>query len=499
MAPRADIQRQLLERDSRFAGNLGAILYVVSGLVVLATSWMLPPEVDQAPLIAMAMGAVLVGALLPTLPWERWSHRPAFAVVVLAHTQIAVAGWWVPGSVEHYLPLYVMSYLYVGMTQAPLASLLVAPLTIASFLVATAGGTTNLVNFVALLPLAVVAAEVLSRLLARQHQHLDEIALVLDATKRLVAAADVDDAARVIGELTLDLLHPELVTVLVADRNQPSRFVSRMQSDGFAPLGTLVLDVLREASGIATAVRNGQTTLIADAATSTAVSRRLVEATDAGSVVYVPLMEQTTAVGAIVGVWHRAGKRLDVSSTQVMDLVAAEVGPILSRLRDRDRLSWEAETDPLTGIANRRTFNRALDASQHGDALVMIDLDHFKQVNDRFGHAEGDEVLRVLAQSLTHAAREGDCVSRFGGEEFAAVLVGAGVEGSRSFLARVREQWTTSNPPTTFSAGFAVRGEAEAPLLTLGRADAALYMAKDGGRNLDVEAPAATLTRQPSA
>ena len=157
-------------------------------------------------------------------------------------------------------------------------------------------------------------------------------------------------------------------------------------------------------------------------------------------------------------------------------------------------MNVEADTDPLTGLANRRTFNRAIDATGPGDALVMIDLDHFKAVNDAHGHAVGDEVLRTLSACLTEVARDEDCVARFGGEEFAAILPRAGAAGVRSFLARLRERWASTDPLTTFSVGYAVRGPGEAAMLTLGRADRALYDAKDRERGTDVEAALSSLT-----
>jgi len=202
----------------------------------------------------------------------------------------------------------------------------------------------------------------------------------------------------------------------------------------------------------------------------------------------VPMYDRGGPVGAIALLWHRAGERLAASASQVVDLVAAEAGPILNRLRDRERLNVEAETDPLTGLANRRTFNRALDQSEPGDALVMIDLDRFKRVNDEHGHAAGDETLRMLGACLRQAAREGDCIARFGGEEFAVILPAANADGVRAFLVRLRGLWAAAEPLTTFSAGFALRGKSEGSVFTLGRADRALYDAKDYGRNTDVEA-----------
>ena len=156
------------------------------------------------------------------------------------------------------------------------------------------------------------------------------------------------------------------------------------------------------------------------------------------------------------------------------------------RLRESAALAHDAETDPLTQLANRRTFARALATMQPGDALVLVDLDHFKQVNDRFGHQVGDDTLRLLARNLRDTARQVDCVARYGGEEFAVVLPEAGIEGAQAMLNRFRRVWGSHQPVTTFSAGIARHEAGRTPRETLRLADAALYAAKAAGRDCDM-------------
>jgi diguanylate cyclase (GGDEF)-like protein len=123
-----------------------------------------------------------------------------------------------------------------------------------------------------------------------------------------------------------------------------------------------------------------------------------------------------------------------------------------------------------------------LDDLQIGDAIAILDLDHFKQVNDTFGHVRGDEVLQTLGAFLSSQVRSTDDVARFGGEEF--VVVVRGVEGvAVETVERLLASWRATSPMTTLSAGVAIRQSGETGEATFLHADEALYGAKNAGRN----------------
>jgi diguanylate cyclase (GGDEF)-like protein len=136
-----------------------------------------------------------------------------------------------------------------------------------------------------------------------------------------------------------------------------------------------------------------------------------------------------------------------------------------------------AEIDPLTGVRNRRGFDSALaDAASTGQpyALILIDLDDFKRVNDEEGHPAGDAVLRSVAVTATGVARKGDCVARIGGDEFAILAPGAGASGVLRLLRDLRE---CMEHAATFAAGL-VPDDARTPEELMTHADARLLAQK---------------------
>ena len=160
-------------------------------------------------------------------------------------------------------------------------------------------------------------------------------------------------------------------------------------------------------------------------------------------------------------------------------------------IRERDHL---ARTDPITGLMNRRAAEEVLEreasrAQRFGSriSVALIDIDHFKQVNDRFGHAAGDDALRATAQVLTSAMRGVDVAARWGGDELLAILPATGLEGARSFGERVRAAveglGASVMRGATLSVGVAELQPGEGWDEAVRRADAKLYEAKDAGRN----------------
>ncbi len=197
-----------------------------------------------------------------------------------------------------------------------------------------------------------------------------------------------------------------------------------------------------------------------------------------------------------------------VNSTPYTQAMKDVMGGILSVYRNFQNLLDYSERDSLTGLLNRKTFDEKFSkmtayvpppdgTGQEGDErqcseeprehwMAMVDIDHFKRINDSFGHLYGDEVLILVANLLRASFRTQDRIFRFGGEEFMILLRSATLDDARRIFERFRASVEQHNFPqvgrVTISLGF-VKITAQTPVVLLGRADQALYYAKAHGRN----------------
>jgi diguanylate cyclase (GGDEF)-like protein len=169
---------------------------------------------------------------------------------------------------------------------------------------------------------------------------------------------------------------------------------------------------------------------------------------------------------------------LTAGSAVVVRLLSERIERLVAELR------LAASTDPLTGLLNRRAFEERLERElartrRSGEpcGLLLVDVDRFKELNDRFGHASGDDALTALARTLAGAVRAVDTVARIGGDEFAVLLAGTDAEGAREAADRL-----TARAGIPISIGAATYGPDGQTADELSRAaDAALYVAKRGG------------------
>jgi diguanylate cyclase (GGDEF)-like protein len=205
--------------------------------------------------------------------------------------------------------------------------------------------------------------------------------------------------------------------------------------------------------------------------------------------------------------------RIDVQVPPELHRVAEEFNHMILRIRDSEAaLADLARRDRLTGLLNRRAYDEAIaDALARRQRLnedvsiLLLDIDHFKRINDTHGHAAGDDVLRAIAATVTAQVRQIDKVCRIGGEEFVVILHDADRRAAAAMAERVRSA-VEQNPvaidakpiSVTVSIGVAIADDDGDAAALLARADAALYDAKQGGRNRVVTAREASAAARPT-
>lgn len=212
----------------------------------------------------------------------------------------------------------------------------------------------------------------------------------------------------------------------------------------------------------------------------------------------VPIQSLGAPLGMIELAWGRTSEGW-APEIPLIKTVAEKIGLAFGNLRLREELSRQALLDPLTGLNNRRWLEAALrmrvarhSRSGEGFAVLMIDVDHFKSVNDVYGHEAGDRALQEIGAALLRCVREGEAAARFGGEEFTVVLDTVGKVDAQGAAERMRLAVTAIRvrlkdrdlPPLTVSIGVAMYpGDGDDAQRVVERADEALYAAKRHGRN----------------
>lgn len=169
------------------------------------------------------------------------------------------------------------------------------------------------------------------------------------------------------------------------------------------------------------------------------------------------------------------------ASPLLIGLLYALSWSLTAAARAHGEAQQAAATDPLTGAWNRRSGEDALDRAQGGFALLMVDLDGFKRVNDERGHAAGDAVLERTARAIQAAVRPADHVVRWGGDEFVVVALDVDADAAHAFAARIEATVAEATEGVRVSVGVAVRAGDEPWRTTFDRADAQLYAAKRRG------------------
>ncbi|MEM9492579.1 MAG: sensor domain-containing diguanylate cyclase, partial [Myxococcota bacterium] len=230
---------------------------------------------------------------------------------------------------------------------------------------------------------------------------------------------------------------------------------------------------------------------------SAPVYGRSVKLRGAESLLVLPLLSGDTAVGTFM-LAAAQRQRFGKDVREMLGVIASQVAVAIQNGLMYEKMETMATTDGLTGLTNHRTFQERfaelLDRSERHSreaAILLCDVDHFKKVNDNYGHPVGDEVLRQVARVLRGAVRKVDIPARYGGEEFAVVLEECNLAGANQLAERIRADvagLVIDSDKGTFQitmsigiATFPIDGRTRADLIE--HADHALYHAKETGRN----------------
>jgi len=460
-----------------FSGRLGAVAFLAGGVV--AVVFALTPEgwPIRRISVGVSLGVILVGLVGLTLPWERWDPRAQLLYPVAGFALVAYAAHDASGGTAAYVAAFTLLFVLVGFSQR--LGICIALLPVALGVLRIGAGMSwdmaTLIDVTFELVVGVVAGEAIAFVLRRQRRAETHIEHLLSAVRVIVRITAEREGVEVLASLAADLVDADAAVVYLADPRVPHRFLCRGWNGhpALANSAPMILDASR--------VHSDGVQVFADVRAAGLVDDPKIA--NARTAALVPLPDDDALLGAVVLLWGTPRRGLPRSARYAAELLSEEAGRMFGRLRTAAALVVEAETDPLTCLANRRTFARALTTLRPGDAVVVVDLDHFKSVNDTYGHAAGDETLRRLAGCLRSVSRQADCVARYGGEEFALVLAEAGSDGARVVMQRLRRAWAREQAATTFSAGVAVHAPPEPPADTLHRADLALYRAKESGRD----------------
>ena len=239
----------------------------------------------------------------------------------------------------------------------------------------------------------------------------------------------------------------------------------------------------------------GQRAQLASQAAADEIARKVRSAYGLPYTLAAPLVAEGRFLGALI-LSKRTRESWSDGDRRLLGWAAREVAAAFARAYALEEAEHGAHTDALTGLPNRRSFDDLISIVPHRRrahddlGILMVDIDRFKSLNDRHGHATGDTVLRAVAAAIAATVRAEDTPARYGGEEFAVILRRASAPQALEVAERVRRAVATMPPerlgvdlPVTVSVGVAVADQEEDVAEVIERADKALYLAKRRGRD----------------
>jgi diguanylate cyclase (GGDEF)-like protein len=334
--------------------------------------------------------------------------------------------------------------------------------------------------------LAEARAESLTREaeLAEQAERLDR---VLTMSREVAGSLNLTYVLRAVGTSTLSLGPFSRVVVWLfdeADARLHAAYDSAMTSDGVDDAADIELgrDLVGQVAKYGRTMSRGVDNVFRTGAQPGVVI----------SGVAVPMVVGARVSG-VLKAFMDPPSALSTMTIDVLETLASQAGTAVEAARLHERTEQLSQTDALTQLFNRRRLDADLEsecyrANRYGRPLsfIMLDVDHFKRFNDRFGHQRGDEALEMVAKVIADTGRESDTAYRFGGEELVVLCRETDLEGATQLAERLRAAIERRMKPEGVTASFgvaAVDPEGTAPEQLVQAADRAMYEAKDAGRN----------------
>ncbi|MEO6712947.1 MAG: sensor domain-containing diguanylate cyclase [Mycobacteriales bacterium] len=507
MTSRFVLRAARVRHQSNAAARQSSQIFVVTGgLALTALNVFLPGSPGIFGVSVICGLTVLLGVIVWVLPWDNWHPRCLTAVIPLALLIIGSA------SFIHFTPLeyglyFLLLFVWIGLAQGRWVCVAFSPLAAAVYaaplrnLPEPMSWNQILGSAIVVIPVSVLMGEIIAakvEAMARAQRESDHRADLLRAVSKACRSISTLDRAAVLAAVADAVAE---IGFAASDFN----FITacgtryRVEEARGLPHGYQLDTHPLDGSLTGRVVHERMTIVLGDYSQDIEVNAAL-ETSGFRATIATPIWVAGELVGVLTAASHQQ-LAFSPQDIEALELLAGQAGRALENARTfqaevavRHQLVADSMHDVLTGIGNRRYAMTILDSLRTGDALALIDLDHFKSVNDTYGHAAGDAVLVQLGGFLSAALRDGDDVARFGGEEFLLVLRNAGIEAS-SILRRLTEDWRALSHRTTFSTGFALHERGADPAQTLGNADSALYAAKAAGR--DRVCAFATRTREP--
>jgi diguanylate cyclase (GGDEF)-like protein len=309
-------------------------------------------------------------------------------------------------------------------------------------------------------------------------------------------ADDEPTALEVVGLTLADVLPGRSSELLLADNSKSNLEQAVVAGDNPDGPGCPVASPFS-----CVAVRSGSAVTFASSTALDACPHLRNRGVAPCSAVCVPVTFMGRAMGVIhaVGTEHQTPTPAEI---EAVSMLSTQAGARIGMLRTMIRTSEQASTDSLTGLINRRTFQtriRSMRRSNTPFALVMADIDHFKRVNDTYGHETGDRAIKTFCEIAKSTLRQNDLMARWGGEEFAFAFSGLDPTDTNAVIDRMRLELaarlsTSDLPGFTASYGIVAADQCASLEDAIRLADDALYAAKAQGRNCSVIADSESST-----